>query len=171
MPDHACARSCQKHEIDQAPPPSSPFDSLGYMSPHITGGSKFERSKDAIQMSFHQESYSRLKAILPSPRGTRCRFIQTRSRSLSMALIFTPQPRCPLGEVYSPELGCGGFPGSEDLQRTLSRRVSSHARPAPMIAAHMPPPSPIVRSGSSSIGGGQTLQSKLRPMPGQTGPA
>jgi len=30
MPDHACARSYQKQEIDQAAPPSSPSDPLGY---------------------------------------------------------------------------------------------------------------------------------------------
>ena len=31
MPDHACARSHQKQEIDQSPPPSSPSDPLGYI--------------------------------------------------------------------------------------------------------------------------------------------
>src|SRR6516162_1102205 len=94
MPDHACARSHQRQEIDQTPPTSSPSDPLGYMV--FPYGLRFKTRREAtLSKCFHQELNSSLKGIFTFRSGgsQKCHLVQTRSHFLSTALISLLRPR------------------------------------------------------------------------------
>src|SRR3974390_1836269 len=96
MPDHACARSHQKQEIDQAPPPSSPSDPVGYIPYYPMFKTRKRRTHYPM---FHPNVSTKnliraLRASLPfAPGDPECLLVQTKLLSLSTALISLLRPR------------------------------------------------------------------------------